>query len=318
MTLKKSKRAGAKREPCEELRTFALSFPDAYEEFPWGHCAIKVNKKIFVTLGGEDGALSMSRPGATMRTRSNNTPRWIPAFLIPLGAVSAVALVSIAAAPKAPREIIAFEEAELFFEQNATDGDLGLHFKVDGEDSSRLGLVGPNNRVLVDVKVKGNLGQVIGLTELFSESAEPSFDDLPADEFMALFEPGEYRFFGRTLGGDTAEGVATLTHDMPGEAVLIAPLEDEEVDPTEDLELMWELVDDPAPPESVIECYEVVVEKDMDDERLRVFSIFMLPTDTSVRVPAEFFEAGKDYKVEILAQETSGNRTAIEVPFTTE
>ncbi len=60
VTPKKSKRAGAKRGPCEELRAFALSFPDAYEEFPWGHCAIKVNKKIFVTLGGEDGALSMS------------------------------------------------------------------------------------------------------------------------------------------------------------------------------------------------------------------------------------------------------------------
>ena len=32
----------------------------------------------------------------------------------------------------------------------------------------------------------------------------------------------------------------------------------------------------------------------------------------------EFLEAGKEYKVEIIAEESSGNRTAIEVPFTTE
>ena len=68
---------------------------------------------------------------------------------------------------------------------------------------------------------------------------------------------------------------------------------------------------------SAIEFYEVVAEKDEDEERLRVYSVHMEPGDTSVRVPAEFLEAGKDYKVEIIAQESSGNRTAIEVPFAT-
>jgi predicted DNA-binding protein (MmcQ/YjbR family) len=60
MTSPRSKSAGPKSGPFAELRAFALSFPDAYEEFPWGHCAIKVNKKIFVSLVGEDGDLSMS------------------------------------------------------------------------------------------------------------------------------------------------------------------------------------------------------------------------------------------------------------------
>ncbi|MCA8954877.1 MAG: MmcQ/YjbR family DNA-binding protein, partial [Planctomycetes bacterium] len=43
------------------LRGIALEYPEAYEEFPWGHTAIKVHKKIFLTLGdnGADG-LSMS------------------------------------------------------------------------------------------------------------------------------------------------------------------------------------------------------------------------------------------------------------------
>ena len=219
---------------------------------------------------------------------------------------------------------IPYDEAELFFEENATDGDLGIHFKVDGDGWKRLSLLRPKNGVadddrrLLNVRVKGNLGTEIGLTEIFSESAEPSFDELPREDFLALFPAGEYTFLGRTIDGSRLKGRTILTHDMPDPAVLVSPEEDEEVEADEDLVIEWELVADPNPPDSVIEFYEVVVEKDEDDERLRVFSVHMLPTDTIVRCPAEFLEPDKDYKVEIIAQETSGNRTAIEVPFETD
>src|ERR1051326_9348391 len=45
-----------------ELRNHAMSYPEATEDFPWGHRAIKVKKKAFVFLGGESspGELSMS------------------------------------------------------------------------------------------------------------------------------------------------------------------------------------------------------------------------------------------------------------------
>ena len=42
------------------LRDFALQYPEAAEEFPWGERVIKVNKKVFVFLGCSDGGLSMS------------------------------------------------------------------------------------------------------------------------------------------------------------------------------------------------------------------------------------------------------------------
>ena len=35
------------------LRDYAMSFPEATEDFPWGHRAIKVKKKVFLFLGGE-------------------------------------------------------------------------------------------------------------------------------------------------------------------------------------------------------------------------------------------------------------------------
>src|SRR3954467_13540740 len=42
------------------LRTFALGFPDAHEDFPWGHVAVKIGKKAFVFIAGEGGVTSMS------------------------------------------------------------------------------------------------------------------------------------------------------------------------------------------------------------------------------------------------------------------
>lgn len=44
-----------------KLRDYALGFPEAYEEFPWGHSAIKVKKKAFLFMGtDESGAFSIS------------------------------------------------------------------------------------------------------------------------------------------------------------------------------------------------------------------------------------------------------------------
>ncbi len=46
-----------------KLRDFALAYPDAREDRPWEHLAIKVRKKAFVFMSGEqlqDGKLSMT------------------------------------------------------------------------------------------------------------------------------------------------------------------------------------------------------------------------------------------------------------------
>ncbi|MCL7425973.1 MmcQ/YjbR family DNA-binding protein [Streptomyces sp. YS415] len=40
----------------EKVRQFALGMPGAAEEFPWGETVAKVNKKVFVFLGSDDGS----------------------------------------------------------------------------------------------------------------------------------------------------------------------------------------------------------------------------------------------------------------------
>ena len=42
------------------LRKYALTYPQAYEEFPWGHSAFKVKRKVFLFLSGPEDALNLS------------------------------------------------------------------------------------------------------------------------------------------------------------------------------------------------------------------------------------------------------------------
>ena len=43
------------------LRSHALSYPEAHEDFPWGERVVKVRGKVFVFLGRpQDGGLSLS------------------------------------------------------------------------------------------------------------------------------------------------------------------------------------------------------------------------------------------------------------------
>ena len=72
---------------------------------------------------------------------------------------------------------IPFDVAEVFFELNNTDGDLGIHALIDGDPWKRLYIEDPRDRKMLNIYVRGRLRRQ-GLTELFFESAEPPFDEL--------------------------------------------------------------------------------------------------------------------------------------------
>jgi predicted DNA-binding protein (MmcQ/YjbR family) len=46
--------------PEMAIRKYALGMPEAYEDFPWGHRAFRVNKKVFLFLAWDDGVFSLT------------------------------------------------------------------------------------------------------------------------------------------------------------------------------------------------------------------------------------------------------------------
>lgn len=106
------------------------------------------------------------------------------------------------------------DEAELFFELNDTDGDLGIHGFADGDEWKELEIEAPNGRELMEIDVKSKLKRQ-GVTELFFESAEPTFDELSPRRFFRRFPEGYYEIEVELLDGDELESNVWLSHIIP-------------------------------------------------------------------------------------------------------
>ena len=237
---------------------------------------------------------------------------------------------------------IPFAEAELFFELNNTDGDLGIHALIDGDAWKKLQIEDLRERKMLKVRVSGRLRRQ-GLTEIFFESAEPTFDQLAPARFFRRFPAGEYEIEGLTLEGDELESEVELTHVMPAPPVTgvngepeaqVCDDEDPDFDAPEvsaPITVEWAEVtmshDDAEgggagvqpPVEVEIHNYEVVVEVEFEldggEEFASVFSIILPPGETSVTLPEELVGLGDEFKYEVLAREASFNQTATESCF---
>ncbi|MCI0746122.1 MAG: fibronectin type III domain-containing protein [Verrucomicrobia subdivision 3 bacterium] len=211
-----------------------------------------------------------------------------------------------------PRRTVPFSQAQVRIEVNATDGDSGFHVFLDAEGWKFVNIFDPNWELIFEVEGGGSIRKT-GLTELFFESAEPGFDELPLDEFLARFPAGEYWFYGETLEGKVLFSKAILTHALPDAPVLLSPPEDSVQDPNNTV-VAWEPVANP--PGSRIVRYEVIVEDESFTPK-RVLSASLPPTVTSMTIPSAFLLPGGEYKYEVLAIEAGGNQTLSEAAFRT-
>jgi len=203
---------------------------------------------------------------------------------------------------------IPFGNTDLFVQINATDGDAGLQLALDGEAWKSLKVFAPGGRKILNVSGKGKL-KSFGLTGLTFESETPGLDEI--EEFKAIFPEGEYVFRGKTVEGQKLVGTATLTHDFPAGPVVVAPGEDAVVS-RDNLVVSWNPVTEP--PGIVIVAYQVIVTQ---NDPHRVISLDPPAGATSVTVPPELLEPDKEYKLEVMAQEESGNQTTTELLFWT-
>ena len=268
--------------------------------------------------------------------------RMLPFFIT---AFAAFIMAITAPAVSADEETeIPFAEANLFFELNNTDGDLGIHALIDGEAWRELEIEDPRGREMLDIRVKGRL-QKQGLTEIFFESAEPTFDELPPRKFFRRFPAGIYEIEGETLEGDELESRTELTHVMPAPPAptvngqpMAGQCDDEEpgFDATmvsAPVTIAWPAVSMSHPDRDgggagvqppipvTIRNYEVVVEVLLDlngEEFASVLSVILPPDATEFTIPDEFIALGNEFKYEVLAREESFNQTAVESCFVIE
>jgi hypothetical protein len=203
---------------------------------------------------------------------------------------------------------VRLEDSTMIVELNSTDRDAGIQVFLDGEPWKSMKIMRPGGKKLVKVKAKGRL-KGFGLTELFSESNEPEFSELPLRKFKQRFPEGKYRFVGRTIEGDKLRGTAKFTHHIPNGPRITSPTEGADV-PIDDVVASWEPVPDRRHVDIV--GYRAIVEK---EKPLRVFSADLPASVTSIRIPPEFLQSNKKHKLEVQAIERGGNQTISEIEF---
>ena len=121
-----------------------------------------------------------------------------------------------------------FGECKALIEINASDGDIGFHFLMDGDDLNSARIHDPNGVKVFEDYAKGPMRDQ-KLTETFTESAEPlCFDPLydtdpdnddedfvTLEEFQDRWADGTYVFTGSSDGGEKSEGETELTYELP-------------------------------------------------------------------------------------------------------
>ena len=248
-------------------------------------------------------------------------------YRLPIYAVSLLAfgLGTVAWGEDEDNEI---SECDVFIEINATDEDAGWQGILDAEPWRSARVIGPDEKEFLKVDAQGQARKQ-GITEYAWESAEPTFDEFPLEDFLARFPEGEYICDVKFIGGEPKRATEEdeLTHCLPD-----GPVIDDPGDPLSagsDWTVMWGAVttqydeDGPGEGDLLDECvsedelvkYSVTVEFEDGVEKEMNFDVSS--TTTTAVVSGDFLECGLEGKVEIGAFVESGNSTFREIEIAT-
>jgi hypothetical protein len=218
---------------------------------------------------------------------------------------------------RATAAVVKLADARLKFEINATDGDGGIQVFIDAESWRRMSIFDPSGRRIFTTATEGRMG-LQGGTELFLESAEPTFAQLPLARLLERFPKGTYTFRGTGLKGERYVGSARLSHDLPRGPKLVSPLEGSAPQNPGRTVLRWQGVEPPNG--SPIIAYQVLVVQPETGLRAlptATLDVMMPPTARSVVIPRGFLRPGTEYEWEVLAIERGGNQTLSSSTFRT-
>src|SRR5262245_42165677 len=196
-----------------------------------------------------------------------------------------------------------FSKASVSFEQNATDGDVEVVFKVTGrrEGLSKLSVVSPDGRKVIDFAAPD--ASTLGLREFVFESPEPK----DVKGLKAAYPAGVYKFAATTASGQELRGESTLSHELPPPTSILGPGAKAHDVPVSGLQIRWS-------PVANASGYVVELEQDKLDAHLEV----SLPgSATTFSVPDGFLVPGREYDLGVGTVSKDGNVSFVETSFTT-
>jgi hypothetical protein len=141
------------------------------------------------------------------------------------GAIVAMAFTSVATATEPCNDEDGLGECKALIEINSTDGDIGFHFLMDGDDLIKSVVRNPDGFKIFEAIAKQEEREQF-MTETFVESAEPLCWEHPDEEddwedivtledFLELWTPGYYTFTGKGEEGEVLSGETELTFNIP-------------------------------------------------------------------------------------------------------
>ena len=196
-----------------------------------------------------------------------------------------------------------FPTATVHFEQNATDGDVEVVFKVKSEDDglSELSIISPDGRTVVDFKAPES--STLGIRQFDFESPEPP----DIESLKAAYPEGVYEFFGATSSGDKLVGRSSLSHRLPKTAEFTKPANEDEKISVVEPKLSWSQVEDVA---------YYILEVEHDELKMNVTALLPAEVDSFI-LPEGMLSAGEEYELAIGTVSKEGNISFVETSFTT-
>jgi len=211
-----------------------------------------------------------------------------------------------------------FGECKVLVEINSSDGDIGFHFLMDGDNLRYASLFNPKHRKIFSYITRRELRQQF-LTETFAESAEPlcfepeegsdeeGEDFVTLEEFIDRWTEGEYHFYGIGEGWELSHGVSNLSFNLPAAPMLLAWEEEEDEEGDVEGEISWQAGVDlgecsdgmellpMAPADVPVAAWEVVLEPDVEDGNIlgSMKYVVRIPGDAEefeVEVPDDYLE----------------------------
>lgn len=193
-----------------------------------------------------------------------------------------------------------FKEERLVIEYTVTASEAALVMSAESEVP--LGMVelrDPLGRPAL--RLQAGASRDLSLSGFNVESRESSLAEL-----LEAYPAGPYTFGGRTVAGHVLVGGAELNHELPEAARVLWPNEGALDVPTHGLTVRWE-------GDAQAAGFHVILEQGENDG----VSVTVPAGASSLDIPGGVLAPGTETLLEIATIGENGNRTLVEVSFTT-